>query len=348
MKQEFASTALRCPNCRHDRTLRLAPIESDEREVRTGVLSCTYCGVQRPVKRGVADLLVDPPDFVQREDAGLGRFARLMQADGWTPDRIRQLPDIPDGYWYVQTASMRQLWDEIPFRPGQTLLDLGSNTCWASNYFASRGLAVTALDISLWEMQGLWTADYFIGEGISYFERVRGSMTDVPVASESMDYVFACQVLHHNDPQGLYRAFEEAYRVLKPGGRMLIINETLKTVRDPIGVHDEDVMEFEGYEHAHWAFQYRYKAARAGFSTRLLEPVYHEFFPGAEGGVRPRLRDWRRRLEYELRHRPLGRKALLAWVNHVAGGASFGMVATKPHLRPLGWRPPRRIPAATA
>ena len=63
--------------------------------------------------------------------------------------------------------------------------------------------------------------------------------------------------------------------MLKPGGRLLVINETLKTRHDPIGVHAEAVAQFEGYEHAHWALQYRGEAMRAGFSTRLIEPRYH-------------------------------------------------------------------------
>ena len=51
----------------------------------------------------------------------------------------------------------------------------------------------------------------------------------------------------------LRRTFAEIFRVLRPGGRLLMVNETLKTLRDPHGVHVEEVAQFEGYEHAHWA-----------------------------------------------------------------------------------------------
>jgi SAM-dependent methyltransferase len=209
--------------------MRLFAAEADEREVRVGTLACTDCGAQRPLYRGVANMMLDAPAHVEREAAGLERFAQQMRADGWTRERIRALPDIGDGYWYVQGASINQLVTTIPFSPGQSLLDIGSNTCWASNYFAVRGLQVVAMDISLWEMQGLWTSDYFIEDGTSYFERVLGSMNEMPIASGSLDYVYACEVLHHNDREGLRKTFEEAYRVLKPGGKMLVINETLKT-----------------------------------------------------------------------------------------------------------------------
>lgn len=334
MRPQFARTHLRCPACRGERTLVLTGSEADDREVREGQLRCAACDSAFPVRRGVAELMVDVPEHVRREAAGLGRFAELMRADGWTPETIRRLPDVDDGYWYVQGASIDQLVHSVPFTPGQWLLDLGSNTCWASNFFAARGLQVVALDISLWEMQGLYTSDFFIQEGRSYFERVLGSMNDIPLTSGSFDYVYACEVLHHNDPAGLRRTFQEAYRVLKPGGRMLVINETLKTVRDPVGVHTEGVAQFEGYEHAHWAQQYRWAAIRAGFATRLLEPSYHWFFHDPVPARAPAWRHPRHRVKHELRRTARGRRLYLSWVNNVAGGVSFGMIATKPVAAP--------------
>lgn len=333
MKADFAAWTLRCPTCHRDRTLRLHATKSDPREVREGTLTCTACGAEHDMHRGVAELLVGAPVHVEREADGLRRFADQMRNDGWTREKILKLPDIEDGYWYVQGASITQLLHTIPFAPGQSLLDVGSNTCWASNYFAVRGLQVVALDIALWEMQGLHTADYFIEDGTSYFERVLGSMYDMPIASKSLDYVYCCEVLHHNDSDSLRRTFEECYRVLKPGGKLLVVNETLKTKRDPVGVHAEAVAEFEGYEHAHWAWQYRLAAMRAGFSTRLIEPSYHWFFRDPPPAQPPPLRQWRDRRLHELKARSWGRRAYLMWINHVAGGTSFGMVATKPARR---------------
>jgi SAM-dependent methyltransferase len=314
--------------------MRLFADQTDRREVRDGRLNCCACTAEIPVHRGVGLLMRDPPEHVKREVAGLERFADYMRADGWDADKIRKLPDIDSGYWFVQGASIRQLTSAVGFRPGQSLLDVGSNTCWASNYFATHGLSVIALDISVWEMQGLYTADIFIEDGSSYFERVLGSMSEMPIASNSLDYVYCCEVLHHNDTDSLRRTFEEIFRVLRPGGQLLVVNETLKTRRDPVGVHVEGVEQFEGYEHAHWALRYRWEAIRAGFSTRLLEPSYHWFFH-ERSAARPPLRAKRQRALYELRSRALTRKAYLAWSNHIAGGVSFGMIATKPKGRSL-------------
>lgn len=329
MQVPFAPEYLRCPRCRREHTLRLEAAQSDTREVREGALHCVACDLRQPVTRGVGHLLLNPPGHIEREAAGLGRFADYMRAQGWDREMVLRLPDVDDGYWYVQGASINQLLHTVAFDPGQTLLDVGSNTCWASHRFARRGLRVIALDIATAEMQGLYTADYFIEDDSTYFERVLGSMYDMPIASSSLDYVYCCEVLHHNDTDSLRRTFEECFRVLRPGGKVLVINETLKTKHDPVGVHTEGVAQFEGYEHAHWALRYRGEAIRAGFSTRLLEPSYHWFFQPPPGQA-PALRAWRARLRHELRTHLLSRRLYLMWINHIAGGVSFGMIATKP------------------
>ena len=109
--------------------------------------------------RGVPELLHDPPAHVLTEAAGLERFAEHMRSEGWDRELVRRLPDLEHGYWYVQARSMHQLLTTVPFAPGESVLDVGSNTCWAANHFAERGLRAVALDIATAELQGLYTAD---------------------------------------------------------------------------------------------------------------------------------------------------------------------------------------------
>ena len=93
MKPGFAEAHLRCPVCRSERSLTLHETGSDEREVREGELRCGTCQSVFPVARGVAELLIDPPEHVVREAAGLERFADLMRHEGWDAERIRRLPE---------------------------------------------------------------------------------------------------------------------------------------------------------------------------------------------------------------------------------------------------------------
>jgi SAM-dependent methyltransferase len=332
VKAEFARQ-LRCPACRGDGTLELHLTAGDAREAREGSLRCTNCGTEFLLRHGVVELLHDAPEHILKEAAGLARFADQMRLEGWDREMVRRLPNVEHGYWYVQARSMHQLLTTVPFRPGQTILDVGSNTCWASNHFAERGLRAIALDIATAELQGLYTGEYFIEDGSVYFERILGSMDAIPLASSSLDYVYCCEVLHHNDADSLRRTFAEIFRVLRPGGRLLMVNETLKTLRDPSGVNVEGVEQYEGYEHAHWAARYRWEAMRAGFFTEVAEPHYLEFFGDEyqrpEPGT-PRVEVLARRLGFALRSTGPVRRVYLAWLNHVRGGVAMNMIATKP------------------
>jgi uncharacterized protein len=332
VKAEFVEQ-LRCPACRRDGTLELRAAESDDREVREGSLRCKACMTEFAVHRGVPELLHEPPQHILMEAAGLERFAEHMGRGGWDRALVRRLPDIEHGYWYVQSRSMHQLLTTVPFRAGQSIVDVGSNTCWAANHFAERGLRAIAIDIATVELQGLYTADWFIDDGHVFFERVLGSMDAIPLASSSVDYVYCCEVLHHNDAAGLRRTFTEIFRVLRPGGRLLMVNETLKTLSDPSGMHLEGVEQYQGYEHAHWALRYRWEATRAGFFTEVTEPHYRAFFGDAELSLAPGIPPGEaavRRLGFALRRSGLARRAYLAWLNHLAGEVSMNMVATKP------------------
>ncbi len=338
MKAEFAGR-LRCPACRRDSTLELTCDEADEHEVREGLLRCRACASEFAVQRGVAELLHEPPAHIAAEAAGLERFAAQMRAEGWNREMVRRLPDVEHGYWYVQARSMHQLLTTIPFQPGESILDVGSNTCWAANHFAEHGLNAIALDIATAELQGLYTAEYFIDDGHVFFERILGSMDAIPLASSSLDYVYCCEVLHHNDAASLRRTFAEVFRVLRPGGRLLMVNETLKTLRDPNGVHVEAVAQFEGYEHAHWALRYRWEATRAGFFTDVTEPHYRPFFgdptPSLMGEQSPLIGPLVHGLARALHANSLVRRAYLSWLNQVRGTVSMNMIATKP-LRYVG------------
>jgi len=70
---------------------------------------------------------------------------------------------------------MERVLETVPFEPGQSILDVGANTCWAAATFARIGLRAVALDISMVEMQGLRTADWWFEQDGTYFERVLGS-----------------------------------------------------------------------------------------------------------------------------------------------------------------------------
>jgi SAM-dependent methyltransferase len=269
---------LRCPSCGSPRSLQLDAITNDERETREGRLHCRLCKLERPVRDGVADLMLDPSPEVSAEAEGLERFAMEMRQDGWDRARVLSLPYEEGGYWWTQQRSMERLLDMLPFAPGQSVLDVGANTCWATATFARMGLRAVALDISMVEMQGLRTADWWFADHGTYFERVLAQMSALPFADDSFDWVFCCEVLHHNDRRGMSGALREIHRVLRPGGSLLVMNEPLRWPTDLKRDHGAEVAKFAGNEHVYFFVEYTWLAWRAGFhSIRITEPAFDLF-----------------------------------------------------------------------
>ena len=324
---------LRCPRCAADGSFALRAAESDAREVREGELTCARCGLAAAVERGVAHLMPDPPEVVRREAAGLERFAELMRADGWDRERVLRLPDEPSDYWGGQRRGIDHVLATVPFRAGQTLLDVGSNTCWASNVFARRGLRVVALDIATTEMQGLHTADWwFDADPEVHFERVLGTMAAPPVASQSIDYVFCSEVLHHNRKPELQATLRELHRVLRPGGLLIVTGEPLRFPTNLKRDHGDEVAEFEGNENVYFFHEYVLAARRAGFAIRLMEPRTPAFtgeplWLTADSGA---LGSAKVMAQHLLRRSVPGRRALLAYTLLLGPDAPLGMLCRKP------------------
>jgi SAM-dependent methyltransferase len=217
-------------------------------------------------------------------------------------------------------------------KPGQRLLDVGSNTCWASAMFAERGVETVALDIATTELQGLTTADLWFEDKGVYFERVLGVMFDPSLASESFDYIWCCEVLHHNHRANLDRTLRELYRLLRPGGRLLMVNEPVRALRSLKLRPGQEVAEYEGHEHAYTRWSYRRAVESAGFGVTLIPPWFHQVFSHDPFVIEEqmRIRDaFQTAAMQALRRWPPAREAALAWKNYISGTAVC-LVGTKP------------------
>jgi ubiquinone/menaquinone biosynthesis C-methylase UbiE/uncharacterized protein YbaR (Trm112 family) len=329
-----AISALRCPRCKAEASFELAVETENEREVREGELTCTACGESRPIRRGIVDLMPGTvPAFVRREAAGLDRFADAMRSDGWDRETVLSLPYLQHGYWYAQATMMHQVLNTVALQPGDTILDVGSNTCWAAAMLAERGLRVTALDINASEMQGLATGDWWCEAKQVHMERVLGVMFDIPLAANSLDWIWCCEVLHHNHRANLWATMRELQRVLKPGGAVIVVNETLRSLREPHLRPGDDVGDFEGHEHAYLRRSYVKAARDAGLRVEVRGPRLHRAFSDEPFDIGPQMTIKEGLLAaaaHAVRRDPRLRRAYLAWKAYVAGATSLHMLATKP------------------
>jgi SAM-dependent methyltransferase len=104
-------------------------------------------------------------------------------------------------------------------RPGQVVLDLGSGggrDCLLAARRVAPGGRVYGLDMTE-EMVAL-AARNLKGAGADNVELVRGDIERIPLRDGAIDVIISNCVLNLSADKG--RAFEEAFRVLAPGGRL--------------------------------------------------------------------------------------------------------------------------------
>ena len=104
--------------------------------------------------------------------------------------------------------------------PPMVIADLGAGEGTISQLMAQRARQVIAVDNS--EKMVEFGAELARGHGIANLEYRLGDIEAVPIESGTVDLAFLSQALHHaSHPE---RAMAEAWRILKPGGRVAILD----------------------------------------------------------------------------------------------------------------------------
>ncbi len=167
------------------------------------------------------------------------RAAEYFSANAESWDRIRSL-HVPDQA--VETAMLKLVGN----RPFQAMADLGTGTGRLLELFAPLYRRAVGIDMSR-EMLAVARAN-LDRAGIASAQVRQGDIYSPPVERDAFDLVTMHQVLHYLDDPA--RAVREAARLLRPSGRLLIVDFA------PHG------LEFLRDEHAH---------QRLGFADRQIE-----------------------------------------------------------------------------
>ncbi len=148
----------------------------------------------------------------------------------------------------------------IQLAPRGRYVDLGIGDGLLTLMLAEVGSEVTAVDVSPQMLAALRTRA--AQKGITNVTTVEGEIEDLPLPDESFDVAVFSQALHHaQDPS---RALREAWRVLVPGGRVLVID---------LLAHNEEWVR-EQLQHLHLGFQEQALGsllAEAGFDRLALQ-----------------------------------------------------------------------------
>lgn len=172
------------------------------------------------------------------------RATSYFNANAAAWDRIRSL-HVPDD---AVEAAMRKIVGQRPF---EAMLDLGTGTGRLLEVFAPLYRRGVGIDLSR-EMLAVARAN-LDRAGVGHAQVRQGDLLSLPVPRDTFDLITVHQVLHYLDQPGL--AIAEAARLLRPAGRLLIVDFA---------------------PHGHEFLREKDAHVRLGFSNRQMEEWFAE------------------------------------------------------------------------
>lgn len=123
---------------------------------------------------------------------------------------------------------LQQIWqrliDRAALARGERVIDVGCGTGRATMLAASRvspGGAVVGIDASAEMIEAARKKAEQARQDVEFRQAV---MEALPFPDSSFDVVLSCQALHHVPRDAKHQALSEMRRVLKPGGRLLLLD----------------------------------------------------------------------------------------------------------------------------
>jgi ArsR family transcriptional regulator len=215
--------------------------------------------------RGVLESGADSPEFEADRLGLLALEARQRQEARSYFDRVAATfgeQILPGRTWEGLCRAL------LCLLPGGRYVDLGIGDGLLTLMLAEIADSVTAVDLSPEMLAQL--AQRAHRAGLNNIETVPGELDRLPLSDQSFDVAVLSQALHHaEEPR---QALAEAFRILRPGGRLLIID---------LASHAEEWVR-EKLQHRHLGFsepQLSAWMAAAGFTAVRVQRAARDPHP---------------------------------------------------------------------
>ena len=194
--------------------LKTEGLVSDERSGKNNIYTCTADPDLMEVARLAA---AEVPEF-NADEAALQHLLRKRR------DSSRAYFDELAGRFgkdYVPGRSWKALAEAlIKVLNYQVVADLGAGEGTLAQLLAQRAEKVIAVDLSPKMVE--FGQNLAIQNGLTNLEYRIGDIENPPIDDASLDLAILSQALHHAEhPQ---RAMDAAFRILKPGGRLIVLD----------------------------------------------------------------------------------------------------------------------------
>ena len=194
--------------------LKMEGLVSDERSGKNNIYTCTGDTDLMEVARSAAAEVAEVAD----DTAALRHLLRKRK------DSSRAYFDELAGRFgkdYVPGRSWKALAEAlIKVLNYQVVADLGAGEGTLAQLLAQRAEKVIAVDLSPKMVE--FGQNLATQNGLANLEYRIGDIEDPPIEANSLDLALLSQALHHAErPQ---RPLDAAYRILKPGGRLIVLD----------------------------------------------------------------------------------------------------------------------------